>query len=1029
MNLAKISVERPIFVSAILAAIIVMGIFAFNKMPVDLFPDITFPVVTVTTIYKGAGPQEVETLVAKPLEEELSTLSGVKSLRSINLEGVSNVIAEFTLETDVKYAEQQVRDRVSAAKKNLPKDIDEPTIKRIDPADQPIMIASIQAPLNPAQMYDLANEFIKPRLEQVAQVGRVDLLGGRKREIQVQLDRNKIRDREIPVTAVAQSLNNTGQNIPAGKIAQTNSDIVFRTLGEFESINQIKNQVVRFVGNDVTTTIGDLGEVRDGLIDEKTRAFYNKQPTVFLYVYKQSGSNTVKVGDSVSKKINDLQTELSLRGPDYKISLVRDTTRIIRANIFDVQESILIGVALTILVVWLFLGSLRSTMITGLAIPFSLIGGMALMYAAGFSINIMTLLALSLAVGLLIDDAIVVRENIFRHLEMGKSPKQAALDGTKEVAMAVVAVTMAILAVFGPIAFLSGVVGQFFKSFGLTICFVMAISLFDALTNAPMLSAYFGGRHKAPTFFVLVRFDQFQNWLERKYEGLLKSILKFPGRTLLATLGVVILLGFSVKFISKTFLPPQDNGEFAVSIELPIGANLDMTHALAKKVDDVLHQNPELTDTILVVGNTLGENHKADFFVTLKPFGKRKKKTSEVKNEIREALNPFRDQAALVVKDIDMVSGGQRPFNVYIRGDKLEDIQKVSLALLEKMKSHPAVSEPEMTDKPGLPEFQIKVDPPRAQMFGVSTATVGAELRAQVEGLVAAKYRERGLEYDIRVRMQEGQRDLEASFNSIKVPNLNGRMVPVNGFSKGIKDRGVATINRDNRGRYIGIGADIRADGPGMGGLITDINKWFTTKEIAVPEGVTYRFVGQAENFQELGASMAMAGLLGIIFIFLVLASLYESVVTPFTIMLVIPLAIFGGFFGLLVFRSSLDLFSMIGIIMLMGLATKNSIILVDYINQQRAEGKTVNEAILAAGKTRLRPILMTSFALIAGMIPVAIGLNEASNQRTSLGIAVIGGVSISTLLTLLVIPAVFGYIERFRAFMIKKVGSKMISE
>lgn len=1029
MKISELSVHRPIFMSSILAAIIVLGLVAFSRMPVDLFPDVSFPIVTVNTIYKGAGPQEIETLVSKPLEEELSTISGVKTLRSVNTEGSSMVMVEFTLETDVKYAEQQVRDRVSSAKKQLPTDILEPTIRRIDPADQPIMIASLRAPLSPSQLYDLAKETMKPRLEQVSQVGRVELFGGRKREIQVQLDRQKIRDREIPVIAVAQSLANAGQNIPAGKIEKGTNDVVFRTLGEFGSVEQIKKQVVRFVGNDVTTTIGDLGTVVDGLEDEKTRAFFNQKPTIYLYIYKQSGANTVKVGDDVKKKIAAVQAELNIRGEDYKIEIVRDTTRIIRANIFDVQESILIGVGLTVLVVWLFLGSLRSTLITGLAIPFSLIGGMALIYMAGFSINIMTLLALSLAVGLLIDDAIVVRENIFRHLEMGKTPKQAALDGTKEVALAVVAVTMAILAVFAPIGFLSGVVGQFFKSFGLSICFVMIISLFDALTNAPMLSAYFGGRHEAPTFFILVKFDQFQTWLENKYVSLLKVTLKYPGRTLLASLVVVFLLAFSAKFITKTFLPPQDNGEFMVSIETPVGTSLDTTHELAKKVDAVLHSNPEVVDTILVVGSNQTENHKADFFVNLKKFGLRKKTTTQVKNEIREALKAYSQEALVAVKDIDMVGGGIRPFNIYIRGDDLEQVKKVATAVFEKMKTHPAVSDPEITDKPGLPEFQIKVNPARAEQFGVSTATVGAELRSQVEGTVAAKYREKGLEYDIRVRMQETQRDLDTHFSSIKVPNLNGRMVPLSGFSQAVRERGVAAINRDNRSRYIGIGSDVKADGPGLGGLITDINRWFSSKEIPLPEGVTYRFVGQAENFQELGESMKVAALLGLVFIFLVLASLYESIVTPFTIMLVIPLAVFGGFFGLFVFRSSLDLFSMIGSIMLMGLATKNSIILVDYINQQKEKGLPIKEAILAAGKTRLRPILMTSIALIAGMMPIAIGLNEASNQRTSLGVSVVGGVTVSTLLTLLVIPAVYEYIERFRQFMITKVGKKLISE
>jgi HAE1 family hydrophobic/amphiphilic exporter-1 len=380
------------------------------------------------------------------------------------------------------------------------------------------------------------------------------------------------------------------------------------------------------------------------------------------------------------------------------------------------------------------------------------------------------------------------------------------------------------------------------------------------------------------------------------------------------------------------------------------------------------------------------------------------------------------------VKDIDFVGSGQRPFVINVKGQDLEQIRKVGAQLLEKLKAHPGLVDPEYTDKPGLPEFQVKVDNEKAQYYGVTPLIVGQELRAQIEGLNSAKFRENGLEYDVRVRLKEQQRDLEQAFQTARVPNLNNRLVEIKDFASFKKEVGFATINRENRGRYVSIEADIATDGPGMGGVITDINRMFESKEIPLPEGVTYRFVGQAENFQELGTSIKWAGILGLIFIYLVLASLYESIMTPLTIMLVIPLAVFGGFFGLFVMQSTLDLFSMIGCVMLMGLATKNSIILVDYINQKLADGVELTEAVIQGSKTRLRPILMTSFALIAGMLPVAIGLNEASSQRKSLGIAVVGGVLISTLLTLVVIPAVFSYIERARRWMLKNVGSKLVS-
>lgn len=1028
--------------SCVLTALIVVGIFSFKKTPVELFPDIAFPVVTASTVYLGAGPIEIETLVSKPIEEELSSLSGIKNISSINREGISIVVAEFTLETDIKYAEQQVRDKVAAVKTKLPDGALDSVIKKIDPSAQPIIVLAVKSKLKGADLYDLANETLKPQFEQISQVGNVEILGGRKKEIQIQLDRNKLNQRQIPISQVIGALKNMGENIPAGKIDQAHTassgELVYRTLGEFNTLQKIKNALVNFYGNDVSTKISDIGNVVETQTDEKLKAYLNGEETIYLYIYKQSGANTIQVSNEINKKISRVNTEIrQTQGEDFEIKIVRDASRFVTENVLDVTESIIIGILLTIVVVFLFLGSVRSTIITGLAIPFSLIGSMVFLHLFGVTINIMSLLAFSLAVGLLIDDAIVVRENIFRHLEMGKKPIQAALDGTAEVGLAVIAVTLAVLAVFGPIAFLPGVVGQFFKSFGLTICFIMMISLFDALSNAPMLSAYFGGSHKSPTNklewrhpvqSLLNLFELLQTRVEKFYEGLLKKILNFPGRTVLAVLAVVILLAYSAKFIPKTFIPASDSGEFNVAIELAPGTTLSEMNNLSLKIDDIIRQNPNVVLTTLTVGSASGQSYVAEFYLKLIPFKNRKFSTSEVKRQIRERLKEF-DYASPKVKDVDFIGAGMRPFVINIRGQNLEDIRKAGKLLFDKLKAHPGLQDPDFTDKPGLPEFQISIDEEKAKSFGVTPGLLGAELRAQVEGVTPAKYRVNGIEYDIRVRMQDDQRNLESAFKSVRVSNLNGRLVNISDFTTAKKEIGFATINRENRARYVSIQADITPGGVGMGGVISDINKMFSTKEIELPAGSSYRFVGQAEDFQQLGESMLLAAFLGIIFIYLVLASLYESLVTPFTIMLVIPLAVFGGFFGLFIMHSSLDLFSMIGCVMLMGLATKNSIILVDYINQKIEAGLELKEAVFEGCKTRLRPILMTTFTLVCGMLPVAIGLNEASSQRTSLGIAVVSGVFISTILTLVMIPAVFSYLERARRYMIKNVGSKMTNE
>ncbi len=1039
MSISELSIKRPIFITCLLLLILVLGFFSFMKIPVDLFPDVTFPVVVVNTPYPGAAPREIETLVSKPLEEELGTIAGVKTVRSVNREGLSLVVAEFTLETDVKYAEQQVRDKVGSARRKLPDDVEEPTIRRVDPADQPIMMLSLKAKMPMGQHYDLANEVVRPRLETINGVGLVEVIGGRKREIHVELDRNKLAAANLSITAIARRLSMTGQNIPAGSVNrdEAGQDMIFRTVGEFESVGAIENATVNFFGNDRPILLKDLGKVNDTLADPLSYTYFNAEPTLLLYVFKQSGSNTIAVANAVIERAEKINQELSQQYKDAEAELkvVSNSARYIYLNVLDVAEAIIIGIILTVLVVYFFLGSIRSTIITGVAIPVSLIGAFALMNAAGFSINIMSLLAFSLAVGLLIDDAIVVRENIFRHMEMGKGSRRAALEGTLEVTMAVIAVTLTIIAVFMPIGFLSGVVGQFFKQFGLTVCFIMMISLFDALTNAPMMSAYFGGGHNVESknrFVYLMRtpvrwFNRVQEWLVIRYETLLRRILKRPWMALAAT-GVIVLSScVPLMKVPKTFFPPQDSGEFSVSLDMAPGTSLEKMRERALEVDEVIASHPEVVNRVVTVGSRLQEKNKAEIYVYLRPFGTRSKSTSDVKGELREMLKKFSD-ANPMVKDIDYVGGGMRPFTMNIIGHNLDQVSDIALKVKEKLMDHPALIDPDTSFRPGKPEFQVLVDLNAAQRLGVSSSAVGQELRAQVEGLTPAVYRENGLEYDVRVRLKPDQRDLEKNYSQILVPNMNDRLVELDRVAKATATTGPASIDRENRARYVSVTADLRPGGPGMGGAISDIDKWLGPGgELELPPGMSHRYVGQAENFQELMFNMMVAALLGLIFIYLILSSLYESFFTPFTIMLVIPLSTCGAFFGLYIGGASLDLYSMIGCIMLMGLATKNSIILVDYINQLLEKGYSRAEAIIEAGRTRLRPILMTSLCLIAGMVPVAIGLNEVSNQRRSLGMSVIGGVVSSTLLTLIVIPAVFSYMENIRGFLLR-FGTKLVT-
>ena len=1024
MNLADLAIKRPTFITCIIILMISIGLISMNRLGVDLFPDVTFPVVTVATVYPGAAPNEIETLISKPLEDEIGTLSGIKRLSSVNQEGISMVIAEFTLDTDIKVAEQQVRDRASAAKRFFPDSVtDEPIIRRVDPSDQPVIFFSLSANLPEAKLYDLANEYIKPRFEQVSQVGKVEVWGGRKREIQVTLDRDKLRSREIPATKVVAQLRISGENVPVGKNDRAATETVFRTLGQYTSVKDISSTIVNFLGNDVPSTVGSLGTVEDTLVDESMRTFINGKKSLFVSVYKQSGSNTIQVVKNLKKRMEAINTELLLQDGKGTLGVVRDSSEWINANVQDVKETIFIGIMLAVIVVFFFLGSGRSTIITGLALPNSLIGAFILMAVAGFTINVMSLLALSISVGLLVDDAIVVRENIFRHLEMGKSPIQAASEGTKEVRLAVVATTLAVIAVFAPVGFISGVIGQFLRQFGLTVCFAMTISLFDALTIAPMLSAFFAGKvehlhdKKGPINKLLQGFDRFQVWLENRYETLVKTVLAHP----LKTLGISLLLTVAScgagKFVPSTFLPPQDSGEFQIAIDLPPGTGLNKMTEASQEIDAMVRGEKEVLVSALTVGSNLGgESNTASFYVKLVPSKQRNVNTIQFKERIREKLKKH-PELNPIVKDYDAVGGGMRPFNLNIMGSDMKVLDEYTTKLKTYISKSNALKDVDTNYRSGKPEFQIVPNKQKLEAYGISSLSLGQELRAQIEGVKAAKFRENGIEYDIRVRLKDDQRNLEQDFNKTYIPNINNKIIRLADVASSVKTTGPTKINRQNRMRYIQINAD-NAPGGDLDKLMTDLReKMANDPELKLPIGCTYSFVGQAENFEELKSGMFLAMGLGVLFIFLVLASLYESFVTPLTIMLAMPLAMVGSLVMLAISRQSLNIFSMIGMVMLMGVSAKNSILLVDYANQKMKEGKTRAEAMLIAGRTRLRPILMTTLALIAGTIPLAIGLNEASKQRTSMGWAIMGGLISSTVLTLVVVPAAFSFLDRFRVW------------
>ncbi len=1035
MNITDISIKRPAFITSVMIVIITVGIICFKKMNVDLFPNIDVPVIFVSTTYKGAAPSEIEALVTKILEEEVSTISGVKQVTSRSLKDTSQVIINLYQGTDIKYAEQQVRDKINQAKSKLPEDIKEPVIRRIDPSDQPVMTVALSADLPEAELFDLADQFVSPRLEQASNVGMVEILGARKREIQILLDQKLLKSREVSLSQVRKQLAVSGENVPIGKNDAAEKELVFRSASEFNDIKQIDDLIVNFYSNEAPTKISDLGKVFDGLQDEKSRAFVDGKKSLFIDIYRQSDSNIIAVADGVNKQIAKMQKDLVQMKGAPQIKEVKNASKYIKNNVNDVYETIIIAIILTIGTVFCFLGNVRATVITAIALPISLMGAFISMYALGFSINLISLLALSLAVGLLVDDAIVVVENIYRKIEEGIEPKKAAADATREIIMAVVAITLVVVAVFVPISFMKGVVGQYLKQFGLTIAFSMLVSLLVAVSIIPALCAYLAGNkvkklsEEAGDSAVkrfLRKFEKFQKFLEKKYEKILTFSIENPKRILLITGAILVLSVVAFRFVPKTFIAESNNGELSVSLELAPDSSLGATNDVARKVDEIIRANSEVELTAMSVGNGSSQSNKSNLYVRLKPGKVRKISTTEFKEKLRKQLKEF-SFAHPIVKDYDPSSNGGKgqPFSLTLISSDQKLLEEYAQKIYQKLQLDPRLKDVDTSNKDTRGEFRVRVKEQAAKIYGINSQVVGNELRGYVEGYIATKFREKGLEYDVRLRLRPEQRNLGENFSKLYVPNVNGRLIKLSDVAESSEGQEAATINRQDHGRYINIGANL-AKGVGLGDVMADVILILEQGELKLPSDIRYSFGGDSENMKDMQNSMGFALMIAVLFIYLILTSLYESFVTPLTILLALPLALCGAAFALFVTGESVNIFTMLGIFMLIGVSGKNSILLIDLTNQLMEKGKSRRDALIEAGRVRLRPILMTSFALIAGTLPVAIGLSESSSQRTAMGVAIIGGLISSTALTLVVVPAVFSYVDRFRIW-IKSQASKAI--
>jgi HAE1 family hydrophobic/amphiphilic exporter-1 len=1100
MNLARLSIKRPTFIFALLMTLIILGLVSLNKLSVRMFPDVEFPYVIIATTYKGAGVAEIEQLVTKPIEDALSGVSGLKHSYSTNQDNVSVVFGEFELTKNSDVAVQEVRDKIGQIRNVLPEDINEPLIIKADMNLMPIVMLNLKSEsMSPKELYDFADDIVSKDLTQVSGVSRVNIIGGSKREIHINADMRKLKEHELTLTTLASRIKSNSLNIPSGKVNRGSQEISFRTIGEFKSVKQINDVVINFMGNDKSVVVKDIAKIEDGVVAEvsiarlgtKTNDKIMHQSSLLLAIYRQAKGNDIAVSDGIIKKMGQINERYKKYNGNPKLTLISDQARGVRMNIDNVRSTIIEGIFLAIIVVYFFLGSWRSTLITALALPNSLIGSFVFMYVFGFSLNVLSLMSLSLAIGLLIDDAIVVRENIFRHYEEGSNPVKSAIDGTNEVTLAVIATTSTVVAVFLPIAFLSGIMGKFFKEFGLTVVSAMIISVVDALTIAPMLSAYIIQDHgvlkiskksKLGEIRVIVVkiFRQFTvDWFNAAFSFCMtlykifitfivkKNILSVPfnfagkqknfiiswkfATLVISFLIFISTIGLAKKFLRTTFMPASEWGEFNINLTAQPGTSLEQMNRYAKEVEIMIMNDPNIKLLSSTVGSSdmfSNLSNEACIYVKMIPnnskggliakfFGKKEKyekivkrtfTTSGMKDYFRKILNDkYSDKLEISIVKQPLGGGNLSEFIVELTGADIDILYDVAQELINRYKNIPKLVDIHSNYKPGKPEIRIEMDAKKMEHYGVSSVVVGNEIRAMIDGVLAGKFREHGFEYDIRVQYENSEKDIVKTFDSIYISNVNNKLIKLSNVAYTKLSTGPTQIFRKDRTRYVTVEGNV-ASGGAIGEIQKDAVRIFNELKSELQSSDKYKNIvlnlsGNAEDMRDMFKSMIIAGILSIIFIFMILASLYESVITPFTIMTALPLAIIGGIIALLISGQPIDIFTMIGMIMLLGIVAKNSILLVDYAQQQMRAGLDIDDSIIKAGIIRLRPILMTSFALIASMLPTALGLSEVGHFRRGMGIVVIGGVISSTILTLILIPSIFGYMDKIRHFLRKIIG------
>ncbi len=1041
MWFTRISIGNPVLATMMMVAFVVLGLFSYQRLRVDQFPDVTFPVVVVQTEYPGASPETVETDITRKVEEAVNTINGINSLTSRSYEGQSVVIIEFSLTVDPAQAAQDVREKVALVKTLFRREVKEPRVTRYDPADRPIFSVAVtneagKSRYNMRELTTIADQLIKKRLENVRGVGSVTLVGGVKREIQITVKPAEMEALGIGIDQVINAVRNENQELPTGAVRAVSGEQVVQVKGRIASPEDFARIVIARRGNQ-SVMLGQIAKIVDSQQEQENLALFNGRHTLALDILKAQGQNTIEVADGLKKVIKELQPTLDALYPGVKLEVIKDGSRQIRVGVENVRRTLIEGALLTILIVFLFLNSWRSTVITGLTLPAELIGTFLFMDMFGFTINMITLMALSLCVGLLIDDAIVVRENIVRHAGMKvngryKSHKAAALEGTAEIGLAVLATTFSIVAVFLPVGFMGGIIGRFFHQFGITVTAAVLISMFVSFTLDPMLSsiwrdpAVHGHANSRRGWYantigrVLQRFERFVNWLSSVYQVTLQWSLRHRVATLMLAIATFVagLALPALGLIGSEFVPQADYSETGVIFNTPVGSSLEFTEIKAAQVERALHELPEVRDvyTTINTGNAQGKNY-ATAYARLVPRSERKRSTKELNQPLRDKLSSIPGITVTHVGTLDGVGGDNKQIRLSILGPDLKQLAKLADEATKKIQAIPGVVDLDSSLKPNKPTIWVEPHREVAADLGIGVAQIGNALRPLLAGEAATTWRAPDDEnYDVNIRLAPSDRnninDLSRLMLASSQLNADGspRMVPLRQVASIAPAAGANQINRRDLNREVELSANVMGRSAGQANAeikrALDSMNW--------QPGYRYQVGGAAKNMQESFGYALSALLLAVIFIYMILASQFASFLQPIAIMSALPLTLIGVFLSLLMFRSTLNLFSIIGFVMLMGLVTKNAILLVDFANQARKAGMERNAALLEAAHVRLRPILMTTLAMVFGMVPLALGLAEGSEQRAPMGQAVIGGIITSSILTLVVVPVIYTWLDDF---------------